>query len=162
MSRWFRFYSDAVRNPKVARLNDQQFRLWVELLTVAAENDGLIPPLTDLKHVLKRRLDHLSRGLDDLIRAELIVKSGSSFKHVTLYENLRPPQNEWSKIRIRVFYRDNFTCGYCGSKGGKLECDHIVPVSRGGSNEDDNLLTACRTCNRRKRDRTPEEMGWGI
>lgn len=72
MSRWFRFYSDAVRNPKVARLNDQQFRLWVELLTVAAENDGLIPPLEDLKHVLKRRLDHLSRGLEGLIRAELM------------------------------------------------------------------------------------------
>lgn len=32
MSRWFRFYADAVRNPKVARLSDQQFRLWVELL----------------------------------------------------------------------------------------------------------------------------------
>lgn len=71
-ARWFRFYADAMRHPKVARLNDAQFRLWVELLSVAAENDGRIPPADDLKHMLKRRLDHLLRGLDDLIRASLI------------------------------------------------------------------------------------------
>lgn len=72
MSRWFRFYADAIRNPKVAKLNDAQFRLWVELLAVASENGGVIPPLEDLKHVLKRRLDHLSRGVKDLLNAGLI------------------------------------------------------------------------------------------
>lgn len=71
-ARWFRFYADAMRHPKVARLTDAQFRLWVELLSVAAENDGHIPPADDLKHMLKKRLDHLLRGLDDLIRASLI------------------------------------------------------------------------------------------
>lgn len=74
-ARWFRFYADAMRHPKVARLSDAQFRLWVELLSVAAENDGLIPSAGDLKHMLKRRLDHLLRGLDDLIRASLIEPS---------------------------------------------------------------------------------------
>lgn len=72
MSRWFRFYSDAMRHPKVARLTDAQFRLWVDLLSVASENDGRIPCADDLKHILKRRLDHLLRGLDDLLRASLI------------------------------------------------------------------------------------------
>lgn len=72
MSRWFRFYADAMRHPKVAKLNDAQFRLWVELLSVAAENEGRIPAADDLKHMLKKRLDHLLRGLDDLIRASLI------------------------------------------------------------------------------------------
>lgn len=72
MSRWFRFYADAMRNPKVGRLSDKEFRLWVELLSVAAENDGLIPCLSDLKHVLKRRLDHLSTGVKQLISVGLI------------------------------------------------------------------------------------------
>lgn len=72
MSRWFRFYADAIRNPKVAKLTDFQFRLWVELMSVAAENDGHIPPISDLKHVVKRRLDHLLRGVNDLITALLI------------------------------------------------------------------------------------------
>lgn len=72
MSRWFRFHAAAMRNPKVARLSDAQFRLWVELMAVASENEGVIPRLDDLKHILKRRLDHLSRGLQDLIRAGLM------------------------------------------------------------------------------------------
>lgn len=72
MSRWFRFHADAMRNPKVGRLSDKEFRLWVELLCVAADNDGLIPCLDDLKHVLKRRLDHLSTGVDRLISVGLI------------------------------------------------------------------------------------------
>lgn len=71
-ARWFRFYADTMRHPKVAKLSDPLFRLWVELLCVAAENDGHIPPANDLKHVLKRRLDHLLRGLEDLLRASLI------------------------------------------------------------------------------------------
>jgi hypothetical protein len=72
MSRWFRFYAEAMRNPKVARLTDKEFRLWVELLAVAAENDGAIPCLDDLKHLLKRRLDHLSTGVERLISMGLI------------------------------------------------------------------------------------------
>lgn len=71
--------------------------------------------------------------------------------------NLRPPMCEWIKIRERIFRRDNYTCAYCGIRGVALECDHIVPLSRGGPNSDDNLTTACRRCNQSKRDKTVEE-----
>lgn len=74
--------------------------------------------------------------------------------------NGRLPANEWKVIRARIFERDNYTCQYCGDRGGKLECDHVMPLSRGGSDEDDNLVTACRPCNRSKRDKTLEE--WGV
>ena len=70
--RWFRFYAKAMRDPKVMKLSDKDFRLWVELLSIAAENDGQIPPLDDLKHVLRRRLDHLKGGVDRLISGGLI------------------------------------------------------------------------------------------
>jgi hypothetical protein len=69
---WFRFYSAAIRHPKVARLPDNDFRLWVKLLAVACENDGFIPPLEDLKHVLNTRLDHLLTGIERLISALLV------------------------------------------------------------------------------------------
>lgn len=72
MNKWFRFYSDAMRNPKVAKLADNDFRLWVELLAVASENDGKIPNLEDLKHLLRRRLDHLKGGVKRLISNGLI------------------------------------------------------------------------------------------
>lgn len=70
--RWFRLYADAMRNPKVAKLTDWEFRWWVNLLSVAAENDGVIPPAEDVKHILKVRLDHAYRALNALITAGLI------------------------------------------------------------------------------------------
>ena len=72
MSRWFRLYADAMRNPKVARLSDSDFRLWVRLLAIASENDGKLPPLCDLKVLLSVRLDHLSTALKRLLSGGLI------------------------------------------------------------------------------------------
>jgi len=62
----------------------------------------------------------------------------------------RLPADEWKALRKRVFERDGFCCTYCGQSGGRLECDHIHPLSKGGSNDEDNLTTACNTCNRSK------------
>ena len=53
MSRWFRLYADAMRNPKVMRLSDFEFRLWVKLLAVASENDGHIPCAADVCYVAR-------------------------------------------------------------------------------------------------------------
>jgi 5-methylcytosine-specific restriction endonuclease McrA len=69
----------------------------------------------------------------------------------------RPNAKEWATLRTTVFARDDYTCAYCGERGGRLECDHIVPVAKGGSNDIENLTTACRPCNRAKRDKTVEE-----
>jgi hypothetical protein len=57
--------------------------------------------------------------------------------------------------RFKVLMRDNFSCRYCGVKGDekKLEVDHIIPRSRGGGNDETNLVTACFECNRGKRDK---------
>jgi hypothetical protein len=56
------------------------------------------------------------------------------------------------KVRFEIFKRDDFTCAYCGSKPPKtvLEVDHILPVSKGGTNVLDNLITSCFECNRGK------------
>jgi hypothetical protein len=75
VSRWFRSYADTHRNPKVAQLSDSDFRLWHQLLCIAAENGGLIPPLEGLKSLLKRRLDHLSCAVERLVKAGLIDHS---------------------------------------------------------------------------------------
>lgn len=56
------------------------------------------------------------------------------------------------KIRFEVFKRDNFECQYCGASPPKvvLEVDHIIPVSTGGENNQENLVTSCFNCNRGK------------
>ncbi len=74
----------------------------------------------------------------------------------------RPALSEWRIIRDRVFARDNHTCQYCGATDVKLHCDHVVPISRGGTNDDDNLVAACETCNCQKHDKTPEEWLGGL
>jgi 5-methylcytosine-specific restriction endonuclease McrA len=61
--------------------------------------------------------------------------------------------------RRALFQRDNFTCQYCGAKPVKLEVEHVIPRSQGGKNLWQNVTTACRECNARKRDRTPEQAG---
>lgn len=57
--------------------------------------------------------------------------------------------------RFEVFKRDKFTCQYCGASAPDviLEIDHIKPVSKGGTNDIINLITACRDCNRGKSDK---------
>lgn len=55
--------------------------------------------------------------------------------------------------------RDNYTCQYCGTKGGLMTVDHIIPQSRGGKNTWENCVTSCSTCNHRKANRTPREAG---
>lgn len=69
----------------------------------------------------------------------------------------RPSAEVWMQTRARIFERDDYTCQYCGTRGVPLECDHVIPVSQDGSNEDSNLVTACRDCNRSKGARTPEQ-----
>lgn len=56
------------------------------------------------------------------------------------------------KVRFEVFKRDKFACQYCGRNppGVVLEVDHITPVSLGGGNIEDNLITSCLDCNRGK------------
>lgn len=64
-------------------------------------------------------------------------------------------------IRWKIWRRDDFTCQYCGIKEN-LFVDHIIPESQGGELIDSNLVTACKSCNSKKSNRTPEEAGMKI
>ncbi len=59
----------------------------------------------------------------------------------------RPPIPE--RVRHEVWRRDGGSCVDCGSRT-RLEFDHIVPFSRGGSGTARNLELRCEACNRRK------------
>ncbi|MDE2245742.1 MAG: HNH endonuclease [Xanthomonadaceae bacterium] len=58
-----------------------------------------------------------------------------------------------------LFARDRQLCLYCGSHGmrGELTRDHVMPISRGGRDEWENVVTACVACNLRKGSRTPQQ-----
>ena len=58
-----------------------------------------------------------------------------------------------------LFRRDQHMCLYCGNESHRalLTRDHVLPVSRGGNDKWSNCVTACKSCNNRKGNRTPEE-----
>ena len=60
-----------------------------------------------------------------------------------------------------LFARDQMLCLYCGTRHPRsaLTRDHVRPVSRGGLDVWENVVTACKRCNNRKADRTPDEAG---
>ena len=61
----------------------------------------------------------------------------------------RPTRTLSLSIRFEVLRRDGFTCQYCGRKTPdvKLHVDHVLPWSAHGSNNIENLRTACQECN---------------
>lgn len=67
----------------------------------------------------------------------------------------------WNALRMKILVRDQFKCQYCGltvKDNAVLQVDHIVPVSKGGTNDEYNLITSCRDCNMWKFDHNIEEL----
>jgi 5-methylcytosine-specific restriction endonuclease McrA len=58
--------------------------------------------------------------------------------------------------RLAIYIRDNYHCVYCNKdlknvSPNERTLDHIVPVSKGGSNKSTNLITSCKKCNSSRR-----------
>ena len=73
--------------------------------------------------------------------------------------NAHQPTGCWCRPekRLAIYLRDRFTCLYCltdlhGADPRDITLDHLVPVSDGGTNDADNLVTACRACNCSRQD----------
>ena len=60
--------------------------------------------------------------------------------------------------RHNIFRRDSHKCQYCGTSK-ELTLDHLIPKSKGGKSTWTNLVTACKKCNARKGDDSPEQVG---
>jgi len=90
-----------------------------------------------------------------------VVGYASSFHLITpakgflIYIMRKPIGNA---LRFKVLERDKFRCQYCGATplDDKLEIDHKISVFYGGTNDINNLLTACKSCNIGKHKRLTE------
>ena len=58
----------------------------------------------------------------------------------------------FSSLKWKIFKRDNFSCKNCGRQEF-LELDHIIPISKGGKEKEENYQTLCKKCNVRKKDK---------
>lgn len=80
---------------------------------------------------------------------------------IRLVHYVRLPHRKVPSTRAAVMLRDAYTCQYCGEMPGRnlLTVDHVIPRSRGGRHNWENLVSACTRCNQKKGSLTPEEAG---
>ena len=72
MSRWFRYYDDALDDIKVQRLSGDLFKTWVNLLSLASKNDGKIPSADEIAFRLRISVQDAQQRVEDLILGGLI------------------------------------------------------------------------------------------
>ena len=94
-----------------------------------------------------RHADRLKRRIEDYHRANPAIVRAKSQKHraLRLAADGSFTAREWTEL-VDTYQGK---CAYCGDLV-KLEPDHRVALSRGGSNRIDNILPACHRCNARK------------
>ena len=76
---------------------------------------------------------------------------------IRLFYMVKRPLMERRLSRRAVFYRDDYTCQYCGNRSKALTLDHVIPRSRSGPHSWENVVSACIPCNHRKAGATPRE-----
>ena len=80
---------------------------------------------------------------------------------VRLTHFVRVPYRPYVGLSRRaIFARDGGRCAYC--RGTAETIDHVVPRSRGGEHQWDNVVAACARCNHHKGDKTLSDLGWRL
>ena len=101
-----------------------------------------------------------------------MVESPSGFVHtatlriaipevirLTRYEKLPSADIKFTRSNLYEHYKNK--CSYCGDKfqTRDLNLDHVIPRSRGGGTNWDNIVLSCIPCNKKKADKSPAEAG---
>lgn len=69
----------------------------------------------------------------------------------------RLSERDWWPLRNSIIEAADWTCHYCQEQHDNMCADHVIPLSRGGTNDPDNLVCACVPCNSSKADRLLSE-----
>lgn len=95
--------------------------------------------------------------------SEVVRSPSSEFKlpSVISLRDYIPLPSKAAFTRFNVFLRDRFTCQYCLDvlRAEELTFDHVIPKSKGGKTEWQNVVTSCRICNTKKGNRSLKEFG---
>ena len=131
----------------------------VILLNTSYEPLGIISAPRALRLVWKEAAQVVELDGDRVLRSPRFVFPVPAVVRLVEYIDIRKRQGRTANLRMGIMARDRFRCQYCGVKATAFELtlDHILPRSRGGRSEPENLCASCKICNQRKGDRTPEE-----
>ena len=102
--------------------------------------------------MLKGKAESLEEDSSHRLRYDTLLP-----KVIRLRQFVRVPFREIPLTRKNILQRDDNCCQYCGCIEKKLSIDHVIPRSRGGTDDWKNVTTACLSCNVIKGNRTPQE-----
>lgn len=160
MSGWFRLFESFASDSRVQMLSEADQRRLVMVLCIDCKYQKSLIADADMAWRLRITKDEWEQTKRTLVAHGLIDEQNKPTYDGAVVPALRPSAKDWREIRNRIFERDDYTCVYCHKRGGRLQCDHVVPVTRGGDHSDDNLVTSCEACNRAKRDKIVTIEEW--
>ena len=167
---WIKLDDRAPRHPKIDGLSDRAFRWWIKGLCYASEflTDGDVSGFCRTVPS-KTRVELFACGLwfadGERVMIHDYLEHQSSREYVLserAFETRRAAMRRDPALRDEIQARDGDRCRYCGRRVSWLDrksiagatYDHVIPR---GPETVDNLVVACRGCNSKKRNRTPEE-----
>lgn len=132
-----------IKAQRLPRANKKDGALFVFASLVSNLDSG--HKITDYQYVIlniDKLLDACEKGKNDIA---LWIEQQRPILNDEAFTRERIPDD----VQVFVWNRDGGRCVKCGSQEN-LEFDHIIPVTKGGSNTARNLQLLCETCNREK------------
>ena len=133
-------------------------------LNASYEPLTMVPMRRALRLVIDGKAEIVEADHDRVVRSERLSMPRPAVIRLTKFIHV-PRRFRRQVTNTFLFARDHYECQYCGRHLTELKMresltrDHLIPISRGGSNDWTNVVTACNSCNTRKGNRLPEEIG---
>lgn len=133
-------------------------------LNASFEPLTIVPTRRAVRLVLDGKAELLERDTGRVYRSEDRVVPCPSVIRLVRYVHV-PHRFRRQVTNTFLFARDDYQCQYCGRRKSELRGrqfltrDHVRPISRGGLNTWENVVTSCSTCNNRKGGLLPSEAG---
>lgn len=113
----------------------------------------------------KRALVMILTGKADVVEDSITLVHSSRLnlyrpEVIRLRRFIHLPYRPIPFCRKNILLRDDYMCQYCGKtfSAESLTLDHVTPISKGGKDTWDNVVTACKKCNHRKGNMLLEEV----
>jgi 5-methylcytosine-specific restriction endonuclease McrA len=133
-------------------------------LNASFEPLTMVPMRRALRLVIDGKAEIIEADADRLVRSERLAIPRPAVIRLVRFIHV-PRRFRRQVTNTFLFARDRYRCQYCGRAAAELKPresltrDHLLPLSRGGTNDWTNVVTACSPCNTRKGSRMAEEIG---
>jgi 5-methylcytosine-specific restriction endonuclease McrA len=125
------------------------------ILNASYEPLGVVAHRRAIVLVLREKAEVIERN-GAVYHSERIEMEAPSVIRLRYFVHV-PHRLHVAPTRKAVFLRDGGKCQYCSKPAENV--DHVKPRSRGGKHSWDNVVAACRRCNGRKENKSPQEAG---